>query len=215
MRKEFASLQSLLAQRESELTQLRTNHELDRERWTTEARFAVQKADHVWQAEDAEEAEQTRRLQTTIRLVRDGALAIAFLGLAMFGYFRLAPMLANSPPAFLQPILDQVGIARVQPQMPPALRPAQPVTAPSAPAVMQPSLLVTHGANLRAGPSSTAAVLGVIPRDAKVTSIEKQGSWTHIRYAKGTDKPLEGWLFTSFLQASGQAADKKPAAASP
>jgi hypothetical protein len=87
LRKEFASLQALLAQRESELTQVRTNHELDRERWTTEARFAVQKADQMWQAEDAEEAERVHRFRTAAKLLRDALLVIAFLGLAMFGYY--------------------------------------------------------------------------------------------------------------------------------
>ena len=86
LRKEFASLQALLAQRESELTQLRTNHELDHERWTTEARFAVQKADQMWQADDAEEAERVHRFRTAAKLLRDALLVIAFLGLAMFGY---------------------------------------------------------------------------------------------------------------------------------
>jgi hypothetical protein len=218
LRKEFASLQALLAQRESELTQVRTNHELDRERWTTEARFAVQKADQMWQAEDAEEAERVHRFRTAAKLLRDALLVIAFLGLAMFGYYRLAPMLTNSPPEFLQSILDKAGIAPTQAQAPPPLRATQPVAAPGVPATataMQPSLLVIHGANLRAGPSSTTAVIGIIPRAAKVTRLEKQGSWTHVRYAKGTDKPLEGWLFTSFLQDPGQTADNKPATSSP
>jgi SH3-like domain-containing protein len=87
------------------------------------------------------------------------------------------------------------------------------VAAPATATAPQPSLLVIHGANLRAGPSSTTAVIGLIPRDAKVTRLEKQGSWTRIRYAKGTDKPLEGWLFTSFLQGPRETTDKKTAAA--
>jgi hypothetical protein len=214
LRKEFASLQATLAQRESELSQLRTNHELDRERWTSEARFAVRQADHVWQAEDAEEAERKHRAQTARKLLRDALLVTTFLGLAMFGYYRVAPILTNSPPEFLQNILDQAGIASVQPQIAPQTK--KPVAALPAKAVaVLPSLVVVHGANLRAGPSSTAAAIGLLPRDTKVIGLENHGSWTHVRYAGAGGKSLEGWVFTSFLKDTAQKSDQKPAAGTP
>jgi hypothetical protein len=193
LRKEFASLQATLASRESELMQLRSDHEIDRERWTSEARVAVRRADQNWHTEELQESERRHRVQTTRKLVRDGLLTVAFVGLAMLGYYKLAPMLADSPPEFLQPILDQAGIS--------TNRQPQPATAVQAtPPSPSGSLVVAKSVNLRAGPSTSAAVLGSLPRNASVIAVERQGNWIHVRYANGTDKVLEGWAFKSYLQ---------------
>ena len=200
LRKEFASLQATLASRESELRQLRSDHEIDRERWTSEARVAVKRADYQWQTEDAEETERKLRAQTARRLLRDALIASAFVGLAMLGYYQLAPMLSDSAPDILQPILNQAGIATGQPSAshPPAAAPP-------------PSLLVVRSVNLRGGPSTTAAVIASLPRNAKVTPLEQRGNWVHVQFANGGDKPLEGWAFKTFLSDAPAAADASPA----
>ena len=192
LRKEFASVQATLASRESELMQLRSDHEIDRERWTSEARVAVRRADQNWHAEELEESERQLRVQTTKKLVRDGLLAVAFVGLAMLGYYRLAPMLANSQPEILQSILDQAGIPQTR-QPPPGA--AQIASQPE-----KPSLVVLKSVNLRAKPSTGAAVLGSLPRGAKVSVIERSGNWVHIQTAQGAGKPLDGWAFKSFMR---------------
>ena len=63
-----------------------------------------------------------------------------------------------------------------------------------------PSLVVVKSVNLRAGPSTSAAVLGSLPRDARVIAVERRGNWIHVQFANGAGKPLDGWAFKSFLQ---------------
>jgi hypothetical protein len=199
LRKEFASLQSTLAQRENELMQLRTDHELDRERWTSEARVAVKRAEYQWQNADAEETERNHRAQTARRLLRDAFLAACFVGLAMLGYYTLAPMLSDSAPEIFQPILNQAGISTDRPSSPRTVAGVAGMAA-------KPSLSVVRGVNLRVGPSTTAAVIASLPRDTKVTSLDSQGNWVHVQFTNSGGKLLEGWAFKSFLQADTKTA---------
>jgi hypothetical protein len=179
---------------------LRSDHEIDRERWTSEARVAVKRADFQWQAEDAEETERKHRAQTARRLLRDALLASGFVGLAMLGYYQLAPLLSDSAPEIFQPILNQAGIA-TEPSS----------TAQPAQAAAQPSFIVIRSVNLRGGPSTTAAVIASLPRNAKVTPLERRGNWVHVQFTNGTDKPLEGWAFKTFLSETAPAASATPA----
>jgi ParB family chromosome partitioning protein len=196
LRKEFAALQSTLAQRENELMQIRSDHEIDRERIASEARVAVNRAEHQWKAEDAEESEREHRAQTARKLLRDAVFVSGFVGLAMLGYYTLAPMLSDSAPDILQPILNQAGIDTGQPS------PTQ-----SADASAKPTFTVLRSVNLRGGPATSAAVIASLPKGAKVTSLETKGNWVHVQFADAGGKLLEGWAFQTFLQA-----DAKPAA---
>jgi len=198
LRKEFGALQSTLAQRENELMQLRSDHEIDRERWASEARVAVKRAEYEWKTDDAEESEREHRAQTARKLLRDAVLVSGFVGLAMLGYYTLAPMLSDSAPDILQPILNQAGIQTDQPS------PSQ------AAAQTNPVFTVLRGVNLRGGPSTSAAAIASLPKDAKVTSLESRGNWVHVQFTDAGGKPLEGWVFKAFLQADAQPAKPSP-----
>jgi hypothetical protein len=56
-------------------------------------------------------------------------------------------------------------------------------------------------AKLRAGPSTTSAVLATLPRDKEVVPVERRGFWVLIRMAGEDGKSKqEGWIYGSFLK---------------
>ncbi len=96
--------------------------------------------------------------------------------------------------------------------------PAPPPKAPVPVAEVVPALPVATAmkeAKLRAEPSTKAAVVGKLPRDAMVEIVETQGGWSRVRFttppAKG--QAAEGWTKASVLQeppAGSPTAAKKP-----
>jgi hypothetical protein len=180
LRNEYANLRAKLGERDMELAQLRSDTELARERWTAEARVSLQKAEHVWKAEMAEAAEKKGQSQTSRRFVRDIALVGSLSALAVMFYLRL----------------NAAG-----PDLPPNDSPvkAQPIRTVHA---TEPALaVVIHGANVRSGPSSTAAVVASLPRDAKVQPLDHHGNWSHVAFKSGAEHKLQqGWIYSSFLK---------------
>jgi SH3 domain-containing protein len=75
-------------------------------------------------------------------------------------------------------------------------------SAPTSPAVASRRGVVgATGANLRAGPSTSSAVIAALPRDAEVTLVERHGSWMQVRTASrdGT-RQQEGWVYAPSLK---------------
>jgi hypothetical protein len=75
-------------------------------------------------------------------------------------------------------------------------------SAPTSPAVASRRGVVgATGANLRAGPSTSSAVIAALPRDAEVTLVERRGSWMQVRTASrdGT-RQQEGWVYAPSLK---------------
>jgi chromosome segregation ATPase len=191
LRSEFASLQATLANREAELMQVRADHEVERERWTQEARQAVQRADQKWHEEDREEAEREQKAQKVRRIVGGAAVAAILGGLAMLGYFELAPMLADPTTpigGMVEPIITQTNLA---------LGVGQGASRPQAQAA--PALTVGRSANMRSGPSTSAAVLLTLPRGTTVTLLDRTGNWVHVDAASAGGKRLQGWIYKTFL----------------
>jgi len=189
LRKDLSSVQGALARRENELMQLRADHELERERLAVQARAAVQKADEQWRAQDSEPDEGQERTQQVFRLARNLALAAVFGGLAMVGYYKVAPMVTST--GVLDPILPEANTRSVTVPVPPA------------PAVQRPVLTVLHAAKLRADPSTTASVVGSLPVNTQVFVLEKQDKWVKVEIsgAKANDKPQQGWVHGTVLSA--------------
>ncbi|HEV2547382.1 MAG TPA: SH3 domain-containing protein [Stellaceae bacterium] len=75
-------------------------------------------------------------------------------------------------------------------------------SAPASPAVAaRRGVVGATGANLRAGPSTSSAVIATLPRDAEVTLVERRGSWMQVR-AAGRDgtRQQEGWVYAPSLK---------------
>jgi len=199
LRQEFAHLQALLAERELEVAQLRLDGEHARERWTAEARIALQKAEHDWKREAEEGEEREHRAANTRRTVRDGALVAAFSAIAVLLYLGI-----DSGRGMWSTLTDWTD---------PALQRAA-VQAPAQPAkigvVAAPRMVtILHAANLRAAPSKTAKVIGVVPRNTDAASLERQGNWVRIKL-DGAGKQQQGWVFASFLKEDSAAAPPVP-----
>jgi uncharacterized protein YgiM (DUF1202 family) len=74
-------------------------------------------------------------------------------------------------------------------------------SAPGSPAVTRRGVVGATGANLRAGPSTSSAVIATLPHDAEVTLVERRGSWMQVR-AAGRDgtRQQEGWVYAPSLK---------------
>jgi len=187
LRRDFASVQAQLARREQEVMELRADHEIERVRMANEARASVQQADHRWREEDPDDQERQQRLQGMRSLFRTVVIAAAFAGLAAVGYYKIAPMITDT--GVLDPILPQNSAA-------PAL-PSSRVT------TQTPALIVLRAAKLRAGPSTTASVIGSLPLNAQVSALDRQGKWVKVELAgKANGKPQQGWVYGSVLNKS-------------
>jgi hypothetical protein len=76
------------------------------------------------------------------------------------------------------------------------------------------ALIVTgNGVNVRAGPSSDAAVRMRVHRDQQVIELQREGSWVRAEIA-GTDGE-EGWIHSSLLAPAGAAPDRPETGESP
>jgi uncharacterized protein YgiM (DUF1202 family) len=62
--------------------------------------------------------------------------------------------------------------------------------------------VVARDSNVRAGPTTSSAVVGSVKRGMRVTVIGRQNNWLHIRIAgEAGVAPREGWLHNSRLEA--------------
>jgi hypothetical protein len=129
---------------------------------------------------------------SALRLVRDlgiaGGIAVGiFLGLP-----RIEPMLPYDWQVAIAGISGQVsGLAGQQVKVAAA--------APASAAKAQNTAVVTHGANLRATPSSKAAVVMTLSRGAHVSLGKTRGSWTEATIFDGADL-RRGWVFSAYLK---------------
>lgn len=187
LRQEFAHLQALLAERELEVAQLRLDGEHARERWTAEARIALQKAEHDWKREAEEGEERDYRAASTRRTIRDGALVAAFSAVAVLLYLGIdsGRGVWSTLTDWTDPALQRAAVqAPVRPRIETAATPGK--------------VTILRAANLRAAPSKTAAVIGVVPRNTDAAPLEHQGNWVRIKL-DGAGKQ-QGWVFASFLK---------------
>lgn len=189
LRQEFARLQSQLAERDRELAQARFDGEQARERWTTEARIALQNAEHVWRAE-AEDAEYRKdRAQTTRRYLRDAALAASFSAFAVMGWLYY-----DTERDILSGVGSLAGFIG-EPQAQASASLPMPLAAKAAPEHI---VTILHAANVRSGPSKTASVIATLPRNADVASLERQGNWVRVKLG-ASSKTGEGWVYATYL----------------
>lgn len=61
--------------------------------------------------------------------------------------------------------------------------------------------VVADTANVRSGPSTSAAVVAKLPRDARVTVVERRGDWLRVRI--DGEPSQDGWLHHSLLEPAG------------
>ena len=142
----------------------------------------------AWQADQEERQAQFRR-----RLIRDFAVVASVAGLAFMVFPRIQPVVAEAWPqdlslkSDLKPLLQMAGLYN-----PPAVAPA---------ALEQPraATVEVRVANLRAKPSTSAAVVTKLPRNVEVIPVERRGKWVFVRIGEGAAQK-QGWVASSVLK---------------
>ena len=188
LRREFGHLQAMLAERDTEIAQLRLDSEHARERWTAEARTSLQKAEHDWKTEAVEAERQKARAFSMRRTARDVVLAASLSVVAVMAYlhFDLASVVNLWPP-----LANWVDAA------PPVAKASQP--AQKAPVAALPMATVLRAANVRSAPSKTAGIIATLARDADVPVLEHRGNWERVKIT-AAHKDQEGWVYTTYLK---------------
>ena len=191
LRREFGHLQSALAERETEIAQLRLDSEHARERWTADARMSLQNAEHQWKAEAENAEERKLQRQGLKRTARDVVLvaSVAVIAVMLYLHFDLGALINLFPP--LAAVVETT----------PAQPAPQPVQAakPNPAASALPLAVVVRSANVRATPSKTADVIATLPRDSAVAVLEHHGNWVRVKIT-GANKNREGWVYTTYLK---------------
>jgi hypothetical protein len=114
-------------------------------------------------------------------LSRDVLLTVAIAIAAVVAYPRIEPNL---------PYSWRMNIASVISRFSPA---------PSV--AVQGAAVVVSDLNLRSEPSTTSAVVALLPRGSSVATIEKRGDWMFVQLeADNRQQPRRGWVFGTFLK---------------
>lgn len=120
--------------------------------------------------------------------------SLAFFGRDWDGETRLGAAVTRSEVEF-RPDLYQA------PAVQPLLEPTTTSTASSSAVPPEPLLIVEAEAlNLRAGPSTSAAVMRALPRGTAVAERARSGNWVEVRAGDGT----VGWMSARYLREPAQ-----------
>ena len=181
LREELTMMQTSLSDRENALAEARLALEQSRELMTPETKIVL-KTDRMWNGVERRERADDKPKSYLIRdLVVVGALAAA--AIAFYPRFE----------SYLPEIGAIFGNASAPASMPPRA---------ASRAGEQHMAVVNHGANVRAGPSSTADIVSALQRGQKVAAAEKRGSWTPLsEWAGSPARPNREKVevFSSFL----------------
>jgi hypothetical protein len=190
LRRELMRTQAHLAARETELAEIHATHERERERW----RQSPAAAQH---AKAARDLQFQRRAKIGFRLMRDMALTVLVMALAMLASERAAPIATDvwrqetGPNSHLRPLLQRASIPMKDTG-------TSPRTLVDAPAV-----------NLRAHPAKGASIVGTLSRDVEVTPVRRHGIWVLVRVGSGSDQ-WQGWIAEASLKEIGPATGSAP-----
>jgi hypothetical protein len=209
VREELAETRTVLADRETKLSQVRSDTKRARERWKAEAEIALKNAQEAWRAEEAYRVSVARgdwqrdlrvardseaiveqgQARNIRRLVLDGLLAASLAVCVVVSYPSIAPLLIRFWPG-AQPSATaavQTGLPQRRPPVPPAPPAHFDVT--------------VRGANVHADPSATGAIVTSLARGVKVETFEQRGNWVRVRIANGAQLQL-GWVYGPYLKDS-------------
>jgi len=216
VREELSEMHAVLADREARLSQVRLETKRARERWKAESDVALKNAHEAWKAEEAyrisvargdwqrdlrvvrdeEDAVNEAQSRSTRRLVLDGLLAAVLAVAVVVLYPIIAPMLSQQLPGVFPQATGEATIAA----QPVHQVPLPPVAPPPPPQHVE---VAIHGANVRAIPSATGAIVATLARGTKVALLQQHGNWVRVEIADG-HRTQQGWVYDSYLKdASG------------
>ena len=187
LRDEVEQLKSTVAIRDVELAQAHATAEQFRTRLASEREEILPSHNRGGRRSMAEEGGDDGEETAKRPIWRDIALVAAVVAFGILLYPHIVSMLPDDwwPASSTSDDSDTA---------PEVHRPAP------APAAAQATDVIVHAANVRSGPSKTAAVVATLDRDVNVRTVERRGNWAHIEFSVGDAKKHEGWVYSSFLK---------------
>jgi len=175
LQEEIAALQTTLAGRDAELAEARS---VVVARAYPESRIVIQQ-DRAQLVDEPDEPPKRGHL------MRDAVIAAALAAMAIVFYPTLEGYI---PDDWQSAIFGQPAAAPLPPP------------APAPHVAEQHMALIVHNGNLRAGPSTGAAIVSTLQRGLKIAIVEQRGNWTRVQMDGKDGKPQQGWLYSSFLK---------------
>jgi hypothetical protein len=146
-------------------------------------------ATHLPRTPAAERQRRSRR-----RVIGGGAL-LAASAMTLMLYLHFEPTISEGWESVVAPLAAEIERSFYK-----ADAPVQRPVADRVPLVKRRTVIDVPVANLRAGPSPTAAVVTTLTRDTEVTPLEHHGKWVLVRVG-GSDgaRRQEGWVYEASL----------------
>jgi uncharacterized protein YgiM (DUF1202 family)/predicted pyridoxine 5'-phosphate oxidase superfamily flavin-nucleotide-binding protein len=200
LRAEVASLQSSLADRESERL---PSAMAPREMPSLQPRISLRE-NHDWNGDDP----SASRLQSKSprRLIRDIVVVALLAASAIVFWPRIESFMPESWQRSIAAFTTSSGSTVAAPPVQTASQ--TPATATSAPQ----TAMVVHAANMRADPAKTAAIVLTLQHGADVAVVDRRNNWTLVRTDGKNGKAQQGWVYSTNLKAD---ADKTSSPAKP
>lgn len=179
MTRQLERTEANLAARTTELAHARAAHEEERARW---ADGPITGQGH----KAARAAKFERRTRIALRLVRDLALTVLVVALAILATQHAVPVAKDvwrhksGPNSDVRPLFEKVGLAKG--------------TASAAHATV-----AAPTAHLRSRPASGASVVGTLSHDERVTLLRRHGKWMLVQTGD-TPNQQQGWVTASSLE---------------
>jgi hypothetical protein len=202
LEREIKTLRATLVDREAALAQnqaMQENIRLGTVRDTPGTRWQpLQSGRMVGERNDQLVEEEPRRPAKdngNTRLLRDAGVVVMVAAAAVLLLPKLEGMLPNN----VRWQIETVG-GLFMPSDTPA-EPAAPVAAAAAtqPKAEHPLKYATRSINVRAQPSTGAAVAVNLKRGAAVAVLETRGSWDRVEISASQGAPTQGWVFNTYL----------------
>lgn len=214
LEREIKTLRATLVDREAALVQTQATQEHIRlgtlrespgVRWQplSNGRQAVDR-----QMDDRQVGEPTRRPvkdNANARLLRDAGVVVMAAAAAVLLLPKLEAMLPNN----VRWQIETVGGMFLPANSPVASAAPVVAVAASQPKAAHPLKYATRSINVRAQPSTTAAIAVNLKRGAAVAILETRGNWDRVEVTASQGPAVQGWIFNTYLT------DADPAGAQP
>ena len=214
LEREIKTLRATLVDREAALAQnqaMQENIRLGTVRDAPGARWQpLQSGRMVGERLEDEEPRRPAKDNANVRLLRDAGVVVMIAAAAVLLLPKLEGMLPND----VRWQIETVGGLFTPSDTPAA--PAVPVAAAAAtqPKAEHPLKYTTRSINVRAQPSTGAAIAVNLKRGAPVAILETRGSWDRVEVSAAQGAPVQGWVFNTYLSDTDPA-DAQPVAAAP
>lgn len=153
--------------------------------------------------------ERPRKDRSNSKMLRDVVFVVIAAAAVVFFFPRLEAMLPNDVRWQIETL---GGLAMPSDSQAPA---AQPATAAAVtPRAEQKTIYAQRDVNVRAEPSTGAAIAGGLKRGDQAVLLDQRANWDRVRVTGADGRSLEGWVYNTYLGASSPLAASDASATS-